>query len=105
MSAVKKSSIDRREHPRATIDSHIHYKLHNSSNQFNVAKMVDLSQTGVLIKLYQELDTNTQLTLQIKSDTEDEEPIEITAEIIRITIPGNDEQYSYGCKILDIKYF
>lgn len=105
MSAVMKSSIDRRERPRATIDSHINYKLHNSSNQFSVAKMVDLSQTGVLIKLYQELDTHTQLTLQIKSDAEDEEPIEITAEVVRIAKSSNDEQYSYGCKILNIKYF
>jgi len=103
-SAVNKN-LDRRERPRAVINSHINYKLSDSESEFSVGKMVDLSQTGVLIKLYQEFQTHTQLTLQIKSDVADEEPIEIYAEIIRIAKSGNDEQHSYGCKILDIKYY
>lgn len=105
MSTAANLNFDRRERPRAFINTHINYKLNDRSSQYNVAKMVDLSQTGVLIKIYQELDTHTQLTLQIKSDVEDEEPIEIIAEVIRIAKPSNDEQYCYGCKILDIKYF
>lgn len=102
--AINKN-LDRRERPRAKINSHINYKLSDSDNAFSVGKMVDLSQTGVLLKLYQEFKTHTQLTLQIKSDVADEESIEIYAEIIRIADSSNDEQHCYGCKILDIKYY
>lgn len=105
MSDVINTNIDRRERPRATINRHINYKLGNEESKYNLAKMVDLSQTGVLIKIHEKLDTKTQLTLQIKSETVDEDPIEIIAKIMRISKADNDEQYCYGCEILDIINF
>jgi len=105
MSSTNNSNIDRRERPRALINRHINYKLDSENADFNAAKMVDLSQTGVLIEIYEKLDTKTQVTLQIKADSVDEEPIEIIAEIVRIAKPENDEQYSYGCEILDVINF
>jgi len=105
MSSVINTNLDRRERPRAIINSHINYKLGDEEAKFNVAKMVDLSQTGVLIKLYEKLETETELTLQIKSDSVDEEPIEIIAKVVRIAKSSNDEQHSYGCCIVGIKNF
>ena len=105
MSGVNSTNVDRRERPRSVINSHISYKLDNEDTEFNVAKMLDLSQTGVLVKIHEKLDTKTRLTLQIKSKTVDEDPIEIIAKIVRIANAGNDEQYCYGCEILDIINF
>lgn len=105
MSSATNLRLDRRERPRAKINSQINYRITNEDTAYNTAKMLDLSQTGVLIRLHQKLDTHTQLTLQIDSDVADEEPIEILAEVIRIAKSNDEEQYNYGCAILDIINF
>ena len=99
---LSEKNFDRRNYPRTLINSQVSYKLANDTS-YSEAIMIDVSQTGVLLDLKHELAEEALLTLIMKSDKEDEPPIEITAEVARAANANNDDTYSYGCLILDVK--
>ena len=96
-------NLDRRSSSRAVINSQIKYKVKDQTS-YCAGKLLDLSQTGVLLELRHKLPENTRISIITKVDDIDESPIEIIAEIVRQEIT-NDDHYSYGCIILDVKNF
>lgn len=97
-SSVK--NLDRRSYHRAAINSQIKYKV-DEGTSYCAGKLLDLSQTGVLLELRHRLPEDTRISIITKVDDIDEAPIEIIAEIVRQEIT-NDDHYNYGCVILDV---
>ena len=104
MSALPNSNLDRRYYPRTLINSQVKYKLSDEST-YNTGLMLDISQTGILIGSNHQLQTDTPITVMMESGQEDESPIEIAAEVIRIAEAFDSYDYTYGCMILDVKEF
>ena len=102
MPQILTSDFERRVSPRVTINGELKYKLEGETD-FREGVMLDLSQSGTLISLDQQLDIHTHLTLLIESDKDNEQPIEITAKIVRIANHNGKYYHTYGCMILDVK--
>ena len=102
MSAVAFNQPEQRVYPRVVINGEIKYKL-SEDQPFNDAMMINISQSGLLISLDQQLDTDTRLTLLMESGKDDQSPIEIIAEVIRVADNNSDYAYDYGCTIVDVK--
>ena len=102
MSALPINDFDQRVFPRVAINGEVKYKLEKES-EFHPGMMINISQTGALISLDQQLPTEARLTLVMEADRENQSPIEITAEVIRIAENSSEYAYNYGCMILDVK--
>ena len=102
MSVLPENDVEKRLYPRIAINGEAKYKLDKNAEYKN-GMMINLSQNGVLICLDQELPTETRMTLLMQSDNDDEAPVEITIEIVRVVKRDNDGAHNYGCKILNIK--
>lgn len=100
MTTSSATNLNRRSSPRAVINSQIKYRVKDQTS-YCAGKLLDLSQTGVLLELRHKLPENTRISIVTKLDDTDESPIEVTAEIVRQEIT-NDGHYSYGCIILDV---
>lgn len=89
--------IDRRRRPRAVINSPIQYKL-VKDKEYTQGTLIDLSQTGALIEIDKPLFVKTQLSLIVNKN---DEPVEIIVEVSRIAETYNEDQYIYGCVIIE----
>lgn len=103
MSTLSVKHLDRRNYPRAVINSQIKYKV-SEGTSYCAGKLLDLSQTGALLELRHKLPEDTRISIITKADDIDEAPIEIIAEIVRQEVT-NDNHYHYGCIILDVINF
>ena len=63
---------------------------------------MNISQTGALIELGDDVPEDTRLYLLMKTERAEEPPIEIIAEVIRQSETSSDNRYAYGCIILDV---
>jgi len=104
MSKTTDNTIDRRFSPRAPINGDIKYRLANA-NELSSGTLINLSQTGALLGLKHKVSEETVLTILMESHLDDEPPVEISTEIIRVATYCEDHAYCYGCKILDVKDF
>ena len=96
------TDLDRRNYPRTSINSEIIYKI-LGDEAFNIGALIDVSETGALINVDQQLAIDSHVNLVIASGNEDEASIKLTADIIREAKSSGDLAYTYGCMILDVE--
>ena len=103
MEPVHNTNVDRRYYTRTEIGCQVAYRRFNEE-KYKEGVLVNISETGALIGVNEKLDLDTHLYLIIESAEEDEQPIQMLAETIRLadTVDGFD--YCYGCMILDVFY-
>lgn len=101
---VNIENYDRRSSSRNTINGIVKFKC-NDDTEFGKALIIDISQTGVLIGLDQQIGDETQVCLMLEDNSQYEGPIEIKANVVRLAKSLGDNCYTYGCKICDISGF
>lgn len=102
MPAVPVDVLDRRVYPRIAVNGAVKYRLQPEA-EFSDGLMIDISQTGLLIRLDKPLHVDTLVYLRMEADQTNDNPIEITAEIVRIADSDLPDQFCYGCMILDVR--
>jgi len=104
MSKLSSNTIDRRFSPRASINGEIKYRRPDNSDMSS-GVLINISQTGALLGLKHKIPEDTVITVLMESHLDDEPPVEISTEIIRVETYCEDHSYCYGCKILNVKDF
>ncbi|MFW2373914.1 MAG: PilZ domain-containing protein [Gammaproteobacteria bacterium] len=97
------TNADRRYYNRTDIGCHVTYKLFNEE-KYKDAVLVNISETGALLGVSEELNIDTHLYLIVESTDEYEQPIQMLAETIRTADSIEGYAYCYGCMILDVFY-
>ena len=76
--------------------------LEFNEESYKDAVLVNISEAGALIGVNEKLDLDTQLYLLLESTEENQEPVQMLAEIIRSADSIDGYTYCYGCMILDV---
>jgi hypothetical protein len=80
----------------------VKYKLEENAD-YREGLMIDISQTGVQIRLDAALSVDTRLFLRMEADSEQDTPIELTVDVVRIGDRDDAGLNCYGCMILDVR--
>lgn len=95
--------VDRRYYNRTDIDCSITYRPFQQEN-YKDAVLINISETGALIGVHEELGIDAQIYLKIESTDENEQSIQMLAETVRSADMLDGYEYCYGCMILDVFY-
>lgn len=103
MEQSPQKNTDRRYYHRTDIGSPVAYKPYNDES-YRDGILVNISETGALIGVNEKLELDTHLYLKMESGEENEPPIQMLAETIRVAEKLEGYEYCYGCMILDVFY-
>lgn len=102
MSFAANTDLERRIYPRIAVNGQVKYKLEENAD-YREGLMIDISQTGVQIRLDAALSVDTRLFLRMEADSEQDTPIELTVDVVRIGDTDDAGLNCYGCMILDVR--
>ena len=101
MKPMPKQSEDRRYYERTEICSPVKYRL-SEEDDYKEALLINISETGALIGVNEELGMDTHIYMKMESDEVNQQPIKILVDTVRNAETIEGYQYCYGCMILDV---
>lgn len=93
---------ERRMDERVTVNGEVHYSDANNE-EFRAAILENFSEQGMKLLVMDRLEVGNKIRIQVQPDEscQDEKPLLITVEVVRIEEPEDIELYGYGCRIVD----
>ena len=96
MSELTAQVMDQRCAERIAIGENVEFRC-NSDEDFRLAKMVDFSETGMLLIMKEKYEENAKFEVRVKED----ESIYFSVQCVRTSTCSDADFYGYGCKIKD----
>ena len=96
MSELTAQVMDQRCAERIAIGENVEFRCKNDEN-FRAAKMVDFSESGMLLLMKEKYSENTEFEVRVQ----EEESMYFTVKCVRISPCSDIDLYGYGCKIED----
>jgi hypothetical protein len=94
-------NLEKRKHPRFSVDLPVEYwKIYNPLSQSS--RLVNISEGGVLIHLYEPMEIGQNLKLKVSPDARLDSIKALVQVIWKDTDFGNQEGYRVGAKFLGI---
>ena len=91
-------SIERRAFARIEINTPVEYCLEGQENG-REGLLDNMSGNGFLLWTEQAIPLGSKVYITVKSDTEEELPIQLTAVVIRINDEKRELRSGYGCQL------
>jgi hypothetical protein len=91
-------STERRAFARIEINTPVEYRLEGQGNG-GEGLLDNMSANGFLLWTEQDILPGSRVYITVKSDTDEEVPIQLTAVVIRINDEKRELRFGYGCQL------